>query len=447
MPTFLRDGVPGDAGARWRRLAFFFWVALLVGSCGRCLFGRTDRDTGLFALYAQAGRHWLAGADLYAAKDGWEQYPYGPPAAVCLVPYSVLPPRLGNVLWRLTLGGVYLLALRRWSRMAVPVPLTRTQQALVYLLVLPVTATTMLDGQAGALVAASVLFTVAAAGEERWGVAAAAATVGCLLKAYPVSLLLLLVAAYPRRAALPAAGALLAGLAMPFLFQRPGYVLDQYFGWVGLMAASDRQGWVIDIANRDVALLFRAWGTPLSRPAWLAAQLATAAGAATLCVAARRAGWPRRTLLVTLQALAVCWMTLFGPVVESFTYILVGPTLAWYLVEAWQSRRAWPYRGLLAASWAVFASATLAVVFMHSIRYHRLGPHPVAGLLLLAAILADAALRFARPAAAEDSEQGDARRQAASVSARGRLGRQCVKKRTAAGVTPGGRDVFCSSGS
>jgi hypothetical protein len=445
MPTFPRFGAPGDAAARCRRLALFFWVALLAGSCGRCLFGRSDRDTGLFAIYARAGCHWLAGADLYAPKDGWEQYPYGPPVAAFLVPYSVLPPRLGNVLWRLTIGGVYLLALRRWSRVALPVPLSRTQEALIYLLVLPVTATTMLDGQAGALVAASVLFTVAAAAEERWGLAAAAATAGCLLKVYPASLLLLLIATFPRRAALPAVGALLAGLALPFLFQRPGYVLDQYGKWIGLMAASDRQDWVIDIANRDLALLFRARGTPLSRPAWLAAQLGTAAGAAALCVAARRARWPRRTLLSTLQGLAACWMTLFGPVVESFTYILIGPTLAWYLVEAWQSRRAWPYRGLLAVSWAVFTSATLAVVFMHSIRYHRLGPHPVAGLLLLAAILADAALRFARPAAAEDLGQGDAPRQAASVTARGRSGRQRVQTRTAAGVAPDGRDVFCSS--
>jgi hypothetical protein len=50
---------------------------------------------------------------------------------------------------------------------------------------------------------------------------------------------------------------------------------------------------------------------------------------------------------------------------------------------------------VLVASWAVFTSATLAVVVMRSIRYHRLGPHPVAGLLLLIGLLVDIGRRFA----------------------------------------------------
>jgi glycosyl transferase family 87 len=383
-----------DRAARWQRLAIFLWIAVLAGSCGRCLVGRAHRDVGIFSVYAEAGRHWFAGTDLYPPKDAWDSFLYSPLVAALLVPYSVLPPLLGNVLWRLTLGGVYLLALRWWSRAVLPPSLTRMQEALIYLLVLPVTVMTLLDGQAGGLVAAALLLTIAAAADERWGYAAAFATLGCLLKVYPIALVLLLAVAYPRRAVLPALAALLAGLALPFLFQRPGYVADQYAKWFTMMAASDRQGWNLDIANRDVAILFRAWIAPLDRHVWLAIQLGSAAGAAALCAAARRAGWSRPTLLLMLQGLAACWMTLFGPVVESFTYILVGPTLAWLLVEAWQLRRPWPYRGVLAASWAIFASATLAVVVMHSIKYHRLGPHPLAGLLLLSAILAETARRF-----------------------------------------------------
>jgi hypothetical protein len=399
MLTFSRDGFNGIAATRWQRLAIFLWILLLTGSCVRCLVGRSDRNVGLFAVYGDAGRHWVAGADLYPEKDAWNSFLYSPTIAALLVPYSVLPPALGNILWRLSLGGLYLFALYRWSRIVVPMPLTRSQQALIYLLVLPVTAMTLLDGQAGALVAASVLLAITAVAEERWGYAMAFATFGCLLKVYPIALVLLLLAAYPRRAALPAAVALLVGLALPFLFQHPGYVADQYMKWFAMMTASDRQGWNLDIANRDVAILFRAWGEPLDRSIWLATQLGTAAGAAALCIAARRAGWPRQRLLLLVQGLAVCWMVLFGPVVESFTYILIGPTLAWLLVEAWQLRRPWPYRGVLAASWAVLTSATLAVIVMHSIRYHRLGPHPFAGLLLLTGLLADAGKRFTEPGA------------------------------------------------
>jgi hypothetical protein len=387
-------GTRADPATRWRRLAIFLWVLLLAGSCIRCLASRSERDVGLFAIYAEAGRHWLAGSDLYPPKDGWDSFLYSPVVAAALVPYSILPSTLGNILWRLTVGGAYLIAFRWWLHAVLPTPLTRTQRALMYLLVLPVTAMTILDGQAGALVAASMLFTIAAAANQRWGYAAAFGAVGCLLKVYPIALVLLLVAAYPRRAAVPAAAALLAGLALPFMLQRPSYVAHQYGQWLTLMAASDRQAWSLDIANRDVALLFRVVGIPLSRHTWLAMQLSAAAGAAGMCVAGRLAGWPLQRLLLMVQGLAACWMTLFGPVVESFTYIVVGPTLAWLLIEGWQLRRNWPYRYLLAASWAVFTTATLAVVVMHSIRYHRLGPHPAAGLLLLVGIVADAGTRF-----------------------------------------------------
>jgi hypothetical protein len=254
---------------------------------------------------------------------------------------------------------------------------------------------TMLDGQAGGLVATSMLCTIAAAATDRWGFAAAFAALGCLLKVYPIALLLLLVACYPRRAALPAVVALATGAALPFLCQRPSYVIDQYGKWLAMMAASDRLTWSLDIANRDIALLFRVWGSPPSQATWSTVQLSAAVVAAALCVAARWAGWSRQSLLLLLQGMAACWMTLFGPVVESFTYILVGPTLAWSIVEAWQLRRNTAYRGLLVASWVMFASTTLAIIFMHSIRYHRLGPHPVAGLMLLTALLIDAGKRFA----------------------------------------------------
>jgi hypothetical protein len=408
MFTRLRDRLPGT---HWQRAAILLWVVVLAASCVRCLVGHSERNVGIFAVYAEAGRHWFSGADLYPPKDAWDSFLYSPAVAAGLVPYSLLPLAVGNVLWRLTVGGAFLAALWWWSRAVLPSALTRKQRALVFLLVVPVTAMTVLDGQAGGLVAAAVLLAVAAAAEERWGFAAAFATLACLLKVYPIALLLLLIVAYPRRATWPAVAAVVAGLALPFLFQRPAYIADQYGKWLGMMAASDRQGWNLDIANRDVAILFRAWGAPLDHHVWLIAQLGAAASAAALCFAAKQAGWQRRTLLFMLQGLATCWMTLFGPVVESFTYILIGPTLAWMLVDAWNARHSWAYRALLSASWAVFTSATLAVPFMHSIVYHRLGPHPFAGLLLLAALLVDAGRRFAEGSPVA-SPQADARRAA-----------------------------------
>src|SRR5262249_46598301 len=126
-----------------------------------------------------------------------------------------------------------------------------------------------------------------------------------------------------------------------------------------------------------------------------ALQLLAAAGAAVVCLAARLRGWPARQLLLGLFGLAGCWMTLFGPFVESYTYILIGPTLAVMLYDAIRERRPLLYRALLAASWGIFTAAAVAVWFMRTTPLYNLGPHPLAGLLLLAALIWDLGRQFA----------------------------------------------------
>src|SRR5579883_1842438 len=143
MLTRLRDRLSGPPGIHWQRTAVILWVVVLTASCVRCLVGHSDRNVGMFAVYAGAGRHWLNGANLYPPKDSWESFLYSPAVAAGLVPYALPPLALGNVLWRLTVGGAYLLALGWWSRAVLPSPLTRARRALVFLLVLPVTATTI----------------------------------------------------------------------------------------------------------------------------------------------------------------------------------------------------------------------------------------------------------------------------------------------------------------
>jgi hypothetical protein len=378
----------------WQKGAVLLWVLILVGSCGRVLLSRSPSSAGIYRVYAEAGQHWREGAAVYPDADGWDAFPYSPLLAAFFVPFSTLSAPLGNALYRLVLSGSFLAALKWWCRSAPPRALSPTGQALVFLLVIPVTATTMVNGQMGGLVAAAVILTIAAAASERWHWAAAFATLGCLIKVYPIALALLLCVCYPRRFAKPFAVALGVGLGLPFLLQSPAYVADQYGRWLHLLRGSDRHDWPLEIANRDVALLFRVWWRPLDRWLWQALQLLTAAGAALWCLAARRAGWPGRRLLVTVLGTATCWMTLFGPVVESFTYILVGPTLAWLLIEAWQEKRAPLYRIGLVASWSIFTAATLAVWFPHAIRVHSMGPHPLAGLLLLGCLLGNDLSRY-----------------------------------------------------
>jgi hypothetical protein len=390
---------PSGRARGWLWLAVGLWGALLVGSCVRPAVKQSPGSVGIYRVYAEAGRTWLAGAPLYAKGDDWDVFPYSPLVAVFFAPYSALPDGLGSAVWRITLALAYLLALACWARAALPRPLAPTQRALLPLLVLPVAATTVVAGQAGGLVAAALLLGLAAAARERWNTCAVFVVLACLIKAYPVAVALLLAATYPRRMVPRLLFFGLAALAVPFLFQRAEYVADQYAGWLALMRGSDRHDWPLYIANRNLSLLFRVWLEPLTRHQHLALQLSAAAGVAALCLAGRWADWERRRVLLAILGLSGCWMTLFGPVVESYTYILVGPTLAWMLFEAWEERRPRAYRAVLLASGALFTASTLAVWFPHTIRVHSMGPHPAAGLLLLGCLLADVFGRLRPPPA------------------------------------------------
>ena len=82
-------GPPGaDRSKPWQRLAVFLWLAILSGSCIRCLVGQSERDVGLFSVYSLAGRHFLTATDLYPPKDAWNAFLYSPTIAALLVPYS-----------------------------------------------------------------------------------------------------------------------------------------------------------------------------------------------------------------------------------------------------------------------------------------------------------------------------------------------------------------------
>src|SRR5262249_62332759 len=124
-----------------------------------------------------------------------------------------------------------------------------------------------------------------------------------------------------------------------FLFHVPAYVAERYEGWLNLLAHNDPPDWRLDTATRNLSLLFRVWLTPPSETQHPALQLFAAAGAAVVCLAGRWRGWPHKQLLFCVLGLAGCWVTLFGPFVESYTYILIWPALAAVLFEAARGRR------------------------------------------------------------------------------------------------------------
>jgi hypothetical protein len=375
----------------WVAWAVTVWAVCLLAVSIRVAVAPARRT--VYLLYPEAGRQWRASEDVYQQPLG---YRYSPPVTVFFAAWSLLPDAAGAVLWRLASASVFLGGLAWWARDVLPRPLTRRQQGLLFLLVVPLSLGSFNNGQVNFLMAGLHLTALAAVRRSRWQLASACLVLSCLFKVYPIALALLLLLVYPRKLGPRLAVTMLVGLALPFLTQAPGYVAHQYGDWFVKLAEDDRSHLPLTEVYRDMALLLRLWEVPISHVGYLAVQLFAGVVIAVVCLVGCLAGVEPRRLLTTLFALASCWMMLFGPTTESSTFVLLAPALAWALLECW----AWPcprwWRWGVTLSFGLLLSTVVRAWFPDAAHYHALGIHPVGTLLFLLVVLAQALTDLAR---------------------------------------------------
>jgi hypothetical protein len=393
------------AAGPWPAAAALVWAAVVAAVCARSAAQPHKRS--LYPTWAAAGGDWVAGADAYGPPRAphLDTYRYAPPVTVLLVPWHYLPERLGNALWRLASAAAFLGAFACWLRRAAPGATTPAERGLLYLLLAPLALGSLNNGQTNLLLAALLLAALAAVAAERFWLAGLAVALAVALKGYPLALGLLLVAAHPRRFAAPLLAGLAAVAALPFLFQHPEYVAQQYAGYFERLGHNEgRRFWPDHMAYRDLWLLCRVWNVPLSASAYQAVQALTAAGCAAMVALARRRGWPERRVLEVVLVLGCCWMMACGPATESSTYVLLAPALAWWLVRARREGGLAP--ALLAQQAAGLLFLCVLVGLSPSgVRFHALALHPLAVLLLAASYLAGLARGLAAPRAALDEPE------------------------------------------
>jgi hypothetical protein len=378
---------------RLERAAVVVWAAAIVLLGGHALL-RPYRGT-VYPIFAEAGHRWIAGADLYRPVPSLDEYRFGPLPTALLAPFGLLPDGPGGLLWRLVGAAAFCAGLAWWGRTVLPRP---GGWAPLFLLVAPLTFGNVHNGQANVLILGLLLLAVAAVARDRFNLAALCLAVAALFKLYPIAVGLLLAALYPRRLAPRLALAIVAGLLLPFLLQRPTYVAAQYAGWVEHLAQDDRQARPREFWYRDARLLCGLCAEPLSARAYELAQAVGASASAAACLWARRAGMARPRLLALLLGLGCCWMTALGPATESATYVLLGPTAAWLLLCGRPDDHPAPLRALWLTAYAllVISQAASALPGGWGRSLQALGPQPLAALLLLVGLLA-LAVRPSRP--------------------------------------------------
>jgi alpha-1,2-mannosyltransferase len=387
------------------RWAIVRW-AVTLAAVGMCLPVRPAGHGSVFPIFRHAGTNWLDGADLYPETQQGPGYPlfrYSPAAAASFIPFAMLPERAGDLAWLAVnvaalLGGLAL-ALR-----ALPARrLTPGQTAAVFALLLPLAVGHLGDGQCNGLVIGLVLVGYTAAAGRRFTLTAVALAAATLLKLYPLAPALLLVALYPRRLGPRFALALAVGLGLPFVLADPGYVARQYALWARYFLAEDRSGWPAEFTNVDLQLVVRQWIGPMTTPEYRVLEALGGLLFFALTLAAlRRLESTDRAALLAL-GLGCVWMTALGPATESPTFLLLAPITALTVVQAWARRPTdWVARVLATAAFVLLLSVQLTLWKQPLFdAYRTLGPQPVAGLLVSAALVWDAWVgAVARPAPA-----------------------------------------------
>jgi hypothetical protein len=264
-------------------------------------------------------------------------------------------------------------------------------------LLLPLSISNLGNGQSNLLVLGLLLTALGAIVSERWNLAAVCCAGASLFKIYPISTGLLLAVCYPRRFGVRFAAAIVAGLMVPFLLQRPAYVAAQYAGWVSYLFRDDRWNFPIALGYHDLRLLLRIVHLPISRVGYVALQLVVALMFASLCLALRNAQSDRSRLVVTILGLSTCWMVLLGPATEATTFVLIAPTIAIELVEARLDHyRPWVFALLILIYALMIAGPTVSLI-RAPLPIPSFALKPLGALLLTGFVLATARERHSKP--------------------------------------------------
>jgi hypothetical protein len=377
-----------------QRLAVVAWAGLLIGVGARVAAGPARSQT-VVPVYLNAAHRWVQGEDLYAPAWPLDVYRNPPGVAAAFVPFTWVPEKVAGLAWRGLGAAVFLVGLAVWVRHGLPRPLTRGEAGAVFALTVPLALSSLNNGQTNLAIAGLLLLGATAAARQRWRAAGLWLALGGVVKLYPLAVGLLLAAAFPRRLLPWLAGFVALLLAAPFLLHDPGYVAGQYRSFANYLGADERSLGPLDRAPRDLFLVLRVWFAPPPAAAYQAVQLGAAAAMAGLVVfAARRTRDPRFTSVLALH-LGCVWMTVLGPATEPHTYTILGPTAAAAVVLGFAGRsRAACWLAVL--GYGLLVAPVFRDMFPAGWKFQVLGPHPVGGLLVLAAIVTDSVNRLAR---------------------------------------------------
>ncbi|MCH8823913.1 MAG: DUF2029 domain-containing protein [Planctomycetes bacterium] len=288
--------------------------------------------------YAIAAQAWWNSQDPYATRV---EFFYLPHSAIAFTPFAYIPFHVSEALWRIVTIVALALGVRSMARVL------RDSVGVDSFFILSITTIALAwdgarNGQTNLPLTAVMIWFAISLMRGRYWWAVVWSCVGMLLKPYMIVPVLLAIPLYPSFAWRFLIG--VSGfVALPFMFQKPGYVIDTYQSFWRMIVEQTHppaEGTLFS----DIFRTAYVFGLHLSD----GVQLLLRAAAAVLTlgftfVAQKRWGAARSALII--YGSSALYLTMFSPRIENNTYVLIGPLIGWMAVELWRSRSPWNWFG------------------------------------------------------------------------------------------------------
>ena len=312
--------------SRYRQSSWWSWLALTgVVTLTVVMSILTGQERSVTRSYQSAVVHWFAGEPLYNMEG--HGFLYLPQAALTFAPWAMLPHTASELLWRWCMIGVLAASCLRLTR------LLGGDDRWFF----AISASSVVlawgcarNGQSTLLITGLMILAAADLSEARWWRATTLLSLAFAFKPLAIVMILLAAAVYPRMSWRLAIGLLFVAV-VPFLTQRPDYVISQYRACVQNLEITFEVGetglWAQFFGMLQVA------GIEFPSAVRTAIRLLAAATTLFACWKASRVLSPERTAFY-LFSFASCYLMLFNSRTEGNTYTMIGPVYGALLAEA-----------------------------------------------------------------------------------------------------------------
>ena len=311
----------------------FATLGLVFG--GMCLYLLLNPTrTGVVPNYRFASQHWWTMESMY--PGGTHGYLYLPQFAVLfsLIDW-IRPSVLGEIVWRGLGFGMFAWALWRLGKLFnLPhgrLGTTAPTFTCLVLLAVPASLASINNGQTNLSLSACLVLVAVGLMQEKWWLASVLLTFCLILKPIALAAWLLAFAVFPKMR-IPLGIMVLPLVGIGFVNPNPGYAWSQ---WLEFADKCFRSYSPENLRVSDLFGMLDKWG--VLSPAWFSS--AVRGGA---CLAALVFVWLRKNKggnqggAWALWVASVLVLTIFNPRVETNSYVLVSPLLAFAAISYWK---------------------------------------------------------------------------------------------------------------